>query len=119
MRSAQGFTLLEMLIVLVIVAITAAFAYPSYQQQVMESRRADAHRLLTDLANRQERYFTTRLSYAATLGQLGPVNAGTDGYYTVSLANPGSVGCGGTAASRCADFVLTARPAAGSPQGRD
>jgi type IV pilus assembly protein PilE len=86
---ARGFTLIELLIACVIVAILAAIALPSYQNQVHKSRRTDAKSALVGAAGQMERYFTERGTYAtAALGSGGVYPATTEnGYYTLSLAN--------------------------------
>ena len=86
---ARGFTLIELLIACVILAILAAIALPSYQNQVQKSRRSDAKSALVGAAGQMERYFTERGTYAtATLGIGGVYPATTqNGYYTLSLAN--------------------------------
>ncbi|WP_043958462.1 type IV pilin protein [Lysobacter sp. A03] len=58
-----GFTLIEVMIVVVIVAILATIAYPSYQDQVMRSRRSAAAVCLQERAQFMERYYTTQLTY--------------------------------------------------------
>ncbi|MGN6701858.1 MAG: type IV pilin protein [Burkholderiaceae bacterium] len=63
--AARGFTLIELMIVLAIVAILAAIAYPSYQEQVRKSRRADAQAVLTEAAQWMERYYTQNNNYDA------------------------------------------------------
>ena len=74
-----GFTLLELMIVLAIVAILAAIAYPSYQDSVRKARRGDAQADLVALANFLERRFTETNSYAgATIAASGITND----YYT-------------------------------------
>ena len=86
---ARGFTLIELLIACVILAILAAIALPSYQNQVHKSRRTDAKSALVGAAGQMERYFTERGTYAtAALGSGGVYPATTqNGYYTLSLAN--------------------------------
>jgi type IV pilus assembly protein PilE len=61
----RGFTLIELMIVVVIVAILAAIAYPSYTRQVQKSRRAQAKADLTEIAQGLEREFTANRSFAA------------------------------------------------------
>lgn len=65
---APGFTLIEVLIAVAIVAILAAFAYPSYQEQVRKARRADAQTVLMEGAQFMERLYT----------ETGCFNAGAD-----------------------------------------
>ncbi|WP_425479074.1 type IV pilin protein [Pseudoxanthomonas spadix] len=59
-----GFTLIELMIVVAIIAILAAIALASYQSQVVKSRRAAAASCLQQGAQFMERYYTINLSYA-------------------------------------------------------
>lgn len=54
----QGFTLVELMVTVAIIGILASIAYPSYQNSVMKSRRADAKSALMELANYMERHAT-------------------------------------------------------------
>ncbi len=62
-RSSQGFTLIELMIVVAIIAIIASIAYPSYQEQVRKTRRANAQSDLIELASFMERYYTENFTY--------------------------------------------------------
>jgi type IV pilus assembly protein PilE len=57
-KTARGFTLIELMIVVVVIAILAAIAYPSYQDQVLKTRRAEGKAALLDTAQQLERCFT-------------------------------------------------------------
>ncbi len=67
-----GFTLLELLIAIGIIAILLAIAFPTYQQYIAKSYRSHAHSALFDLNARMERFFIEEHSYEeATLARLG------------------------------------------------
>lgn len=65
-----GFTLIEMMIVVAIMAILAAVAIPSYSSYVMRGRLTDAHAKLGDLRGQMERYFLDNRTYQDTTGTL-------------------------------------------------
>jgi type IV pilus assembly protein PilE len=72
---ARGFTLIEVMIVVVVVAILAAIAFPSYREYVLRSNRAAGKSMLTQVADRQEQFFAANKSYSNSLAQLGfPAN---------------------------------------------
>ena len=91
----RGFTLIEIMIVVVIAAILAAVAYPSFMSQVRKGRRSDAVEALARLQQAQERWRSRNPSYAAgsLLATAWPSGLGqsltsTGGYYTIAI--PGS-----------------------------
>ncbi|HBP5388065.1 TPA: prepilin-type N-terminal cleavage/methylation domain-containing protein, partial [Pseudomonas aeruginosa] len=56
MKSNRGFTLIELMIVVVIIAILAGIAYPSYDEYVKRGNRTEGQALLSEAAATQERY---------------------------------------------------------------
>lgn len=67
----RGFSLLELLVAMSILAILVALAVPSYGQYVVRNHRVLAKTQLTELAGRQESFFVERKTYASTLTRLG------------------------------------------------
>lgn len=59
----RGFTLVELMIVIAVVGIIATIAYPSYNDSVKKSRRADAKGALMGFSQAMERHFTDNNSY--------------------------------------------------------
>ena len=114
---SRGFTLVELMVVIVIASILMAIAVPSYKNSIRKSRRTDAKTALLDLAGREERFNSTNGSYSATASQLGyaafPTAVGS-GYYTI--AAPTVVA--GTATT-VGSFSITATPVVGSDQAKD
>ncbi len=77
------------MIVVVIIGIITAIAYPSYMQSVLKSRRAEGKALLLDAANRQERRFadTTPNAYSNNMTDLGYAASpaiSENGYYSLA-----------------------------------
>jgi type IV pilus assembly protein PilE len=68
---AGGFTLVELMIVIVIASTLLAIAIPSYLDKVRKSRRVEAKTALLDLAGREERFFNTNNTYSSTPADLG------------------------------------------------
>lgn len=62
-KRSRGFTLMELMIVVAIVGILAAIAYPSYQDYIRRAARADAQGDMLELAQWMERQFTTGNTY--------------------------------------------------------
>lgn len=82
MLKNKGFTLIELMITVAIIGILAGIAYPSYQESVMKSRRADAKGALLGFANAMERHFTETNSYENAAGTSGtPADTGAPRIY--------------------------------------
>lgn len=63
-RANAGFTLMEMMIIVVVIGILMAVALPGYQNAMIKSRRADGMRALMELASRQERFYAQNSTYS-------------------------------------------------------
>lgn len=68
MKRASGFSLIELMITVAIVALLVSIGLPSYQRYVARAVRASGQQFLTDLAQRQEQYFLDVRQYATGLG---------------------------------------------------
>lgn len=98
-RHHHGFTVIELMITLVIVAILASVAIPSYQNQVRASRRSEAREALAAIQAAQERWRSNNVSYA-TLAALGLPATSTGGNYALSIAAPTATGYTATATAQ-------------------
>lgn len=119
---ASGFTLIELMIVVAIVGILASIAYPSYQESVRRSNRAECKGVIVSLANVLERRFSATSSYLdplnpdpmpAAFGQC-PADGGA-ARYTLAVNVPAdglsftitATRAGAQATDRCGDLTLT------------
>lgn len=117
MKKSQGFTLIELMIVVAIVGILAAIAMPSYTQHVIRASREAAQTELMQMAAVQEKIYLNSSLYTAaaitaaytgkSAGGLGITGTSADGKYTY--------GC----VCNAQDFAITATPKAGTTQAAD
>ncbi len=63
-KHQQGYSLIELMIVLVIISILAGIAYPSYQNSVRKGNRTAAQNDMLEIANRQKQFLIANRSYA-------------------------------------------------------
>lgn len=97
-----GFTLIEMMITVALIAILLATALPSYRGHVRKSLRTEAQAYLMSVAGRQQQFLVDTRAYAATLNATGLVAPDrVIGAYTLELE---------VTAGPPQTFVLTATP---------
>lgn len=112
----NGFTMVELLIVIVIIAIIASIALPSYEQFMREGRRADAKNMIMQMAALQERFYADNGFYSTMNNLAGADPVPSDkGYYNISVTC--APDC--LPASRPQTYTLTATPPAGGAQVAD
>ena len=97
----RGVTLIELMVVVAIVAIIFAFAFPSYERYIVRAKRAVGQNVLLQVADRQQQFFMDNKQYAANMTNLGfganpfivdddgqsTVATDPDAVYSVSLSN--------------------------------
>lgn len=106
-NQGKGFTLLEMLVVLSIIAVLATLALPGYSAALQQGRRVDAISALLRLQLAQEQWRAHHAQYAS-LAELGLTSLSSDGHYRLTLT-----------AQDAAGYHAIAEPLAGGPQAGD
>lgn len=117
-RFERGFTLIELMITVAIIALLAAIAYPAYTDSILKGRRAEGRTALMELLQQQERYLTQSGSYMtwATAGATG-TNGTTQGGTNVQIPFKTTSGNGASGAYRLLASVCT--PASGPVMARN
>src|SRR5580693_6458506 len=119
LKRITGFSLIELMVVVVIAAILVSLALPSYMLQVRQSRRTEARTAILDLAGREERFFSTNgATYTAAPGNLGYTAFGIpigSGYYSLAVCTPDCL----ASALPAPSYSVTATPVAGQSQVND
>jgi type IV pilus assembly protein PilE len=126
-KRAAGFTLIELMIVIIIGAILVAIAIPMYEHEIQESRRTEAKTALLDLAAREQRYFSVQNTFTPGFGDLGYAAAGAtpasvtvgSGYYSVTVSVPAAAPDPKAATIAAPSFSFTATPVTGTSQAGD
>lgn len=117
MRAVRGFTLIEMMIVVAILGIITAIAYPSYLDHVFKTRRSDAKIGIMEALQAAQRFRSENGSYdgfglGTGVGASYP-NRSPKGYYTLTSSRAAAT------ASRDESMVVWAVPIAGEAQAGD
>ena len=110
-RRIGGFTLVELLIAMMVIAVLASVAFPSFMQSVRKSKRSDATTMMTQAAGNLERFFAANGTYTTVLNDIGMDAVSDKGYYKLVI----QAGPTGIASS----YIITAKAMAGTMQSKD
>ena len=117
-KRMRGVTLIELLIVVVVIGILAAVAYPNYQEFAARAKRNEARAALLRLAINQERFYLNNNTFTTVLSDVGFAGSMTEnGYYEIAVtaANASNFTAtatyrhGGSEAGKCLTFTIDGR----------
>jgi type IV pilus assembly protein PilE len=115
----KGFTVVELLIVLAVIGILTAIAFPSYQNHVRKGSRAAAQAAMMQIADRQAQYLLDARNYAVGTSALSTLNvtlpSDVSSKYTVTVTASDGSGTASTPPS----YTITATPITGNAQAAD
>ena len=118
-RRAPGFTLVELMIAVAVVAILTSIALPSYALYVKKARRGETESALMDIAQREQQYLLDARAYAPDTTTLkSSVSTDVTSYYTIQICQTAVLPCnppGGAPPT----FAVIATPIAGTAQAGD
>lgn len=104
-RRQSGFTLIELMVVVLVLGVLAGLAYASYENATIASRRKAAAACLMEASQFMERFYTTELTYVGAVVPALSCQTDLAGQYAIELA-----------ASDATTYSMTATPVAGSRQ---
>lgn len=85
---ASGFTLIELMITVAILAILLSIAIPNYSNYLLRAKRSEGRSTLMDVIARQERFYSDNQRYANSLSDIGLNSAiSENGYYTITVSS--------------------------------
>ena len=87
-QAVRGFTLIELMVTVAIIAILLKIALPSYNNSILQSRRTAAKTALMDLASRDARYYSTNNVYTNSTANLGYGNYAAGSVVASSISLP-------------------------------
>ena len=116
--TARGYTLIELAIVAMLVAILAAVSVPAYRNQVLRAHRTEARNALLALATAEEKFHLQCNSYTDALDPAGPTTCAPPRLAFASVSEHGSYSLDVLAAD-ASTWSASATAAAGSPQFDD